>query len=227
MALDARVGEGHTLKDAFAALLLDDAGWVALVDADERLLGIATADQLHEIARRLAPRLPGPAIDVRYLAASRQIWTRAVSASADHHWLFYGDLPGTSLGDVLRLHDTPSKSVRPVEPAIPGLLTVYACGPTVYDRAHIGNARPIIVFDVLFRLLRHLYGARHVTYVRNITDVDDKINARAKERGISIRDLTEETAATFHKDVEALGTLRPNVEPRATEHIAEMITGGD
>jgi cysteinyl-tRNA synthetase len=123
----------------------------------------------------------------------------------------------------LVLHNTLTRSKAPFVPIDEKNVRLYACGPTVYDRAHIGNARPIIVFDVLFRLLRHLYGPRHVTYVRNITDVDDKINARAKDRGISIRDLTEETAAAFHKDVEALGTLRPTVEPRATEHIAEMI----
>ena len=101
---------------------------------------------------------------------------------------------------------------------------MYVCGPTVYDFAHIGNARPVIVFDVLFRLLRHLYGAEHVTYVRNITDVDDKINARAAERGISIRELTEETYENFQDDVAALGCLPPTVEPRATEHIEEMKT---
>jgi cysteinyl-tRNA synthetase len=99
---------------------------------------------------------------------------------------------------------------------------MYVCGPTVYDFAHIGNARPAIVFDVLFRLLRHRYGADHVTYVRNITDVDDKINARAAERGIPIRELTEETYANYKADVAALGCLPPTVEPRATEHIAEM-----
>jgi cysteinyl-tRNA synthetase len=96
------------------------------------------------------------------------------------------------------------------------------CGPTVYDFAHIGNARPVIVFDVLFRLLRNIYGADHVTYVRNVTDVDDKINARAAERGISIRDLTEETYKDFKQDVKALGCLEPTVEPRATEHIDAM-----
>jgi cysteinyl-tRNA synthetase len=99
---------------------------------------------------------------------------------------------------------------------------MYVCGPTVYDFAHIGNARPVIVFDVLFRLLRHLYGAGHVTYVRNVTDVDDKINARAAERGVAIRDLTEDTLANFKQDVAALGCLEPSVQPRATEHIDEM-----
>ena len=107
---------------------------------------------------------------------------------------------------------------------------MYVCGPTVYDFAHIGNARPVIVFDVLFRLLRHLYGADHVTYVRNITDVDDKINARAAEEypGLplneAIRKVTEATDRQFHEDVAALGCLPPTVEPRATEHIAEMRT---
>src|SRR6202035_594719 len=90
--------------------------------------------------------------------------------------------------------------------------------------AHIGNARPVIVFDVLFRLLRHLYGDQHVKYVRNITDVDDKINARASERGVPIRELTEATDRQFHEDVAALGCLPPTAEPRATEHIAEMRT---
>ena len=99
-------------------------------------------------------------------------------------------------------------------------ITWYSCGPTVYDFAHIGNARPVIVFDVLNRLLRHIYGKDHVTYVRNITDVDDKINARAAERGITIRQLTEETNAIFQEDVRALGCLDPDVQPRATEHIA-------
>jgi cysteinyl-tRNA synthetase len=99
---------------------------------------------------------------------------------------------------------------------------MYVCGPTVYDFAHIGNARPMIVFDVLFRLLRHLYGVDHVTYVRNITDVDDKINARAAERNISIRKLTKDTYKDFRSDVRTLGCLRPTYEPRATEHIAEM-----
>jgi cysteinyl-tRNA synthetase len=104
------------------------------------------------------------------------------------------------------------------------------CGPTVYDFAHIGNARPVIVFDVLFRLLRHLYCDKHVTYVRNITDVDDKINARAAEEypGLplndAIRHVTEKTDKQFHDDVAALGCLPPTVEPRATEHIAEMRT---
>jgi cysteinyl-tRNA synthetase len=107
---------------------------------------------------------------------------------------------------------------------------MYVCGPTVYDFAHIGNARPVIVFDVLYRLLRDIYGADHVTYVRNITDVDDKINARAAEEYPSlplneaIRQVTEKTDRQFHEDVAALGCLPPTVEPRATEHIAEMKT---
>jgi cysteinyl-tRNA synthetase len=93
----------------------------------------------------------------------------------------------------LKLYDTLTREKRVFAPIDPQRVRMYVCGPTVYDFAHIGNARPAIVFDVLFRLLRHLYGAEHVTYVRNITDVDDKINARAAERGVAIRDLTEET----------------------------------
>jgi cysteinyl-tRNA synthetase len=128
----------------------------------------------------------------------------------------------------LRLYDTLSKEKRAFVPLDPGNVRMYVCGPTVYDFAHIGNARPVIVFDVLFRLLRHVYGADHVTYVRNITDVDDKINDRAARDfpGLplneAIRKVTEITEKQFHDDVDALGCLRPTVEPRATEHIAEM-----
>jgi cysteinyl-tRNA synthetase len=123
---------------------------------------------------------------------------------------------------VLRIYNTLTRSKDEFRPLDPANVRVYACGPTVYDLAHIGNARPIVVFDLLFRLLRHRYGEDRVTYVRNITDVDDKINARAAERGISIRELTEGTARQFHADISALGALPPTVEPRATEHIAEM-----
>src|SRR4030088_3547691 len=104
----------------------------------------------------------------------------------------------------LRLYDTLTKENRAFVPLDPLNVRMYVCGPTVYDFAHIGNARPVIVFDMLFRLLRHIYGDAHVTYVRNITDVDDKINARAAERGISIRELTEETARIYEEDVAAL-----------------------
>jgi cysteinyl-tRNA synthetase len=124
----------------------------------------------------------------------------------------------------LKLYDTLTREKRVFTPIDPSHVRMYVCGPTVYDFAHIGNARPVIVFDVLFRLLRHLYGERHVTYVRNITDVDDKINARAAERNIPIRELTDETYKNFKADVEALGCLPPTVEPRATEHIEEMKT---
>jgi cysteinyl-tRNA synthetase len=128
----------------------------------------------------------------------------------------------------MRLYDTMTKEKRPFTPLDPNNVRMYVCGPTVYDFAHIGNARPVIVFDVLFRLLRHLYGEKHVTYVRNITDVDDKINARAARDypGVplneAIRQVTELTCAQFSADVDALGALRPTVEPRATEHIGEM-----
>jgi cysteinyl-tRNA synthetase len=124
----------------------------------------------------------------------------------------------------LKLYDTLTREKREFRPIDPARVRVYVCGPTVYDFAHIGNARPLIVFDVLFRLLRHSYGADHVVYVRNVTDVDDKINARAAERGVSIRDLTDETYKNFKADVDALGCLPPTVEPRATDHIAEMKT---
>jgi cysteinyl-tRNA synthetase len=128
----------------------------------------------------------------------------------------------------LRLYDTLTREKRLFTPIDPARVRMYVCGPTVYDLAHIGNARPVIVFDVLFRLLRHLYGADHVTYVRNITDVDDKINARAAQEypalplNQAIRLVTEKTERQFHDDVAALGCLPPTVEPRATEHIGEM-----
>jgi cysteinyl-tRNA synthetase len=123
----------------------------------------------------------------------------------------------------LRLFNSLSKTKDDFAPLDARHVRMYVCGPTVYDFAHIGNARPSIVFDVLFRLLRHDYGDAHVTYVRNITDVDDKINARAAERGISIRELTEQTARIYDEDMAALGNLHPTITPRATEHIAEMV----
>src|ERR1700678_867980 len=122
----------------------------------------------------------------------------------------------------LKLHNTLTRTKEPFAPLDPKNVRLYVCGPTVYDFAHIGNARPVIVFDVLFRLLRHLYGADHVTYVRNITDVDDQINARAAEEypalplNEAIRDITTTTEEQFHLDVDALGCLRPTYEPRAT-----------
>jgi cysteinyl-tRNA synthetase len=128
----------------------------------------------------------------------------------------------------LKLYDTLTREKRVFTPLDPANVRMYVCGPTVYDFAHIGNARPVIVFDVLFRLLRHIYGAAYVTYVRNITDVDDKINARAAEEypaqplNEAIRKVTEKTDRQFHEDVAALGCLPPSAEPRATEHIAEM-----
>jgi cysteinyl-tRNA synthetase len=137
----------------------------------------------------------------------------------------------------LRLYDTLTREKRPFEPLDPNRVRMYVCGPTVYDFAHIGNARPAIVFDVLFRLLRHLAkqgtwdggkGETEVVYVRNITDVDDKINARAAQEhptlplNEAIRLVTEKTERQYHEDVDALGCLRPTLEPRATEHIAEM-----
>jgi len=129
----------------------------------------------------------------------------------------------------LRLYNTLTRGKDDFVPIDTDNVRMYVCGPTVYDFAHIGNARPVIVFDVLYRLLRHLYGETHVTYVRNITDVDDKINARAARDYPdvppveAIRDLTEKTYAQFEQDVTELGCLKPTVTPRATEHVAEMI----
>jgi len=122
---------------------------------------------------------------------------------------------------VLKVHNTIAREKQDFAPIDPAHVRMYVCGPTVYDNIHIGNARPLVVFDVLYRLLKRLYP--NVTYARNITDVEDKINVRAKELGIDIRTLTEQTAERFHADAEALGVLEPDVEPRATDHIPEMI----
>ena len=133
----------------------------------------------------------------------------------------------------ITLYNTATRRKERFEPIDPSNVRMYVCGPTVYDRAHIGNARPVIVFDTLFRLLRHVYGEDAVTYVRNFTDVDDKINAAAlqrKDAGAAgtleelIAERTRETIDWYHQDMEALGTLRPTAEPRATAHIGDMIT---
>ena len=128
----------------------------------------------------------------------------------------------------LRLYNTLTRTKEDFVPVDPQNVRMYVCGPTVYDYAHIGNARPVIVFDVLYRLLRHLYGADHVTYARNLTDVDDKINARAARDypGLPLNEaiarVTQGTTAQFHADIDALGNLRPDAEPRATDHIEQM-----
>jgi cysteinyl-tRNA synthetase len=133
----------------------------------------------------------------------------------------------------IRLHNTATRVKEDFTPIDASNVRMYVCGPTVYDRAHLGNARPVVVFDVLFRLLRHVYGAEHVTYVRNFTDLDDKINATAQARKAAgdprslealIRERTEETISWYHADMDALGALRPSLEPRATDFIGQMVT---
>ncbi len=123
----------------------------------------------------------------------------------------------------LTLYNSLTKSKQVFQPIDPANVRMYVCGPTVYDFAHIGNARPIIVFDVAYRLLRQTYGAAHVKYVRNITDVDDKINARAKQEGVPISVVTQRTIKQFHEDIAALGVLPPDVEPTCTNHIPQMV----
>jgi cysteinyl-tRNA synthetase len=123
----------------------------------------------------------------------------------------------------LQFHNTLTRRKEAFVPIDAANVRLYACGPTVYDHLHIGNGRMLIVFDLLFRLLRQHFGADHVTYVRNITDVDDKINARAAERGVSIRTLTGEMTQIFHADAAALGCLTPTFEPRATDNIPQML----
>ncbi|WP_119422397.1 cysteine--tRNA ligase [Desertibaculum subflavum] len=121
----------------------------------------------------------------------------------------------------LYLYNTLSRTKEAFVPLNPDHVGMYVCGPTVYDLAHIGNARPVIVFDVLYRLLKRRF--KRVTYVRNITDVDDKINAAAKAEGVAIDVITARTAKAYHDDMAALGALPPDEEPRATQTIAEMI----
>src|SRR5882724_1567122 len=123
----------------------------------------------------------------------------------------------------LTLYNTLTRRKEPFEPLDPQNVRVYVCGPTVYDDAHIGNARADVVFDLLYRVLRHEYGAGHVTYVRNITDVEDKIMAAARASGQTIDQVTARTTAQFHADMAALGNLPPDIEPRATEYIPQMI----
>ena len=123
----------------------------------------------------------------------------------------------------IRLHNTRTRRKEVFEPIDPGNVRMYVCGPTVYDRAHIGNARPVVVFDVLYRLLRHVYGGDHVTYVRNFTDVDDKINARAAQSGRAIGEITAQTTQWYLDDMGALGALEPDAMPRATQYIPQMV----
>jgi cysteinyl-tRNA synthetase len=123
----------------------------------------------------------------------------------------------------IRLYNTLTRAKEDFAPIDARNVRLYVCGPTVHDFAHIGNGRAFTVFDVLYRLLRHAYGAANVAYVRNITDIEDKINAAARKNGETIRALTERTTAAFHADMAALGNLPPDIEPRATEHIPRMI----
>ena len=122
------------------------------------------------------------------------------------------------------LHNSMTRAKERFIPIDPANVRMYLCGPTVYDRAHLGNARNVIMFDVLFRLMRHEYGENYVTYVRNITDVDDKINTRARQSGRSISEITQETTQWYLDDMAALGNIEPTYTPSATQYIAQMVT---
>ncbi len=124
----------------------------------------------------------------------------------------------------LVLYNTLTKEKAPFVPGDPERVTMYVCGNTVYNFAHIGNARPTVVFDVLYRLLRRLFGTDNVLYARNVTDVDDKINAAAKEQGVDISVITDRFTAAFNEDIGALGVFAPNFEPKATEHILDIVS---
>src|SRR5665213_1570424 len=133
----------------------------------------------------------------------------------------------------LALYDTMARAKRVFEPADPGRVTMYVCGPTVYNFAHVGNFRPVVVFDVLFRLLRHTYGEEAVLYAANVTDVDDKINAKAAEEGVPIDVVTDRYLAAYNADAARLGALPPTHQPRATRTmdaivamIAQLIQNG-
>ena len=123
----------------------------------------------------------------------------------------------------IKLHNSKARRKELFEPIDPSNVRMYLCGPTVYDRAHLGNARNVIVFDVLYRFFREIYGEHNVKYVRNFTDIDDKINQRAKDLGKEIKLITDETIAWYLEDMELLGNLLPNEMPRATNYVAQMI----
>jgi len=123
----------------------------------------------------------------------------------------------------LRLHNTRTRHVEDFVPADPRRVTMYLCGPTVYNYVHIGNARGPVVFGLLARLLRHVYGAAHLVYARNITDVDDKINAAAAESGVPIEAITQRYAAAYDADMARLGVDAPDIAPHATAHIAQIV----
>ena len=121
------------------------------------------------------------------------------------------------------LHNSKTRQKETFKPLESQNVRMYVCGPTVYDRAHLGNARPVIVFDILFRLLREVFGVNCVTYARNFTDIDDKINARSLETKRDISTITDETITWYLKDMRALSALEPNIMPRATRYVSQMI----
>src|SRR5688572_19315803 len=123
----------------------------------------------------------------------------------------------------IQLTNTLTRRKEPFEPADPKRVTMYVCGPTTYNVAHIGNARPPVVFDVLFRMLRHVYGESAVIYARNYTDIDEKIIKASIERGVPIDAITRDVARIYDEDMQALNVLLPTLQPRATENVPAMV----
>jgi len=177
-------------------------------------------------AGAMAPEMTRVTLSRRVALHGRCPWPPDVTACIWGQGQFRQPLPSVTIKSfrmTLALYDTMAREKRPFVPNDPARVTMYVCGPTVYNYAHIGNARPVVVFDVLFRLLRHLYGEDSVIYSANVTDVDDKINKKAAEEGVPIDTITDRYLAIYNEDMAVLGALRPTEQPRATQTMDAII----